>query len=212
MLTRTTFSCSSSILWQCHRSSIWGRKLWLIADQKLQQPDAPTFEPKVFTELRNAQSIVLAYDGLNPLPPTYCYLKPHYLDKDRTYFEQLAKNMNIPAVGTAEAAWSRIIPFLRPIEPLIRDPEISDIMINGERGVFFEKHGRLERLPDVTIPEKSLQVAARNIARLPLVGEVRGSEGFDLLQAMDTEETAPAPASQGRRCPGCYPQGRTVGG
>jgi len=84
----------------------------------------PTFEPKVFTELRNAQSIVLAYDGLNPLPPTYCYLKPHYLDKDRTYFEQLAKNMNIPTVGTAEAAWSRIIPFLRPIEPLIRDPEI----------------------------------------------------------------------------------------
>ena len=167
----------------------------------------PTFEPKVFTELRNAQSIVLAYDGLNPLPPTCCYLKPHYLDKDRTYFEQLAKNMNIPTVGTAEAAWSRIIPFLRPIEPLIRDPEISDIMINGERGVFFEKHGRLERLPDVTIPEKSLQVAARNIARSLLVGEVRGSEAFDLLQAMNTEETARAPASQGRRCPGCYPQG-----
>ena len=89
--------------------------------------------------------------------------------------------MNIPTVGTAEAAWSRIIPFLRPIEPLIRDPEISDIMINGERGVFFEKHGRLERLPDVTIPEKSLQVAARNIARSLLVGEVRGSEAFDLL-------------------------------
>ena len=70
-----------------------------------------------------------------------------------------------PAAGTAEAAWGRIIPFLRPIEPLIRDPEISDIMINGERAVFFEKHGRLERMPDVTIPEKSLQVAARNIAR-----------------------------------------------
>ena len=70
-----------------------------------------------------------------------------------------------PAAGTAEAAWGRIIPFLRPMEPLIRDPEISDIMINGERAVFFEKHGRLERMPDVTIPEKSLQVAARNIAR-----------------------------------------------
>src|SRR6266571_7326462 len=73
--------------------------------------------------------------------------------------------MSTAAAGTAEAAWGRIIPFLRPIEPLIRDPEISDIMINGERAVFFEKHGRLERLPDVTIPEKSLQVAARNIAR-----------------------------------------------
>src|SRR6266516_8087017 len=73
--------------------------------------------------------------------------------------------MNIPTVGPEEAAWGRIIPFLRPIEPLIRDPEISDIMINGERAVFFEKHGRLERMLDVTIPEKSLQVAARNIAR-----------------------------------------------
>jgi hypothetical protein len=51
----------------------------------------PTFEPKVFAELRNAQAIVLAYDGLNPLTPTYCYLKPHHLDKNSTYFEQLAK-------------------------------------------------------------------------------------------------------------------------
>jgi len=51
----------------------------------------PTFESKVFTELKNAQAIVLAYDGLNPLPPTYCYLKPYYLDVNSTYFEQLAK-------------------------------------------------------------------------------------------------------------------------
>ncbi|PYR50579.1 MAG: hypothetical protein DMF89_08730 [Acidobacteria bacterium] len=51
----------------------------------------PTFEPKVFTELKNAQAIVLAYDGLNPLPPTYCYLKPYHLDKSTTYFEQLAR-------------------------------------------------------------------------------------------------------------------------
>ncbi len=49
------------------------------------------FEPKVFAELKNAQSIVLAYDGLNPLPPCYCYLKPYYLDPDTTYFEQLAE-------------------------------------------------------------------------------------------------------------------------
>jgi hypothetical protein len=51
----------------------------------------PTFEPKVFAELKNAQAIVLAYDGLNPLPPTYCYLKPYYLDPNETYFEQLAE-------------------------------------------------------------------------------------------------------------------------
>src|SRR5206468_10909147 len=30
------------------------------------------FEPKIFSELKNAQSIVLAYDGVNPLPASYC--------------------------------------------------------------------------------------------------------------------------------------------
>ncbi len=49
------------------------------------------FEPKVFSELKNAQAIVLAYDGLNPHPPTYCYLKPYYLDRNISYFEHLAK-------------------------------------------------------------------------------------------------------------------------
>jgi TraM recognition site of TraD and TraG len=50
-----------------------------------------TFEPKIFAELKNAQAIVLAYDGLNPHPPSYCYLKPYYLDRSRSYFEQLAR-------------------------------------------------------------------------------------------------------------------------
>jgi hypothetical protein len=49
------------------------------------------FEPKIFTELKNAQSVVLAYDGLNPWPPSYCYLKPYYLNPNTSYFEQLAK-------------------------------------------------------------------------------------------------------------------------
>src|SRR5205814_613044 len=34
------------------------------------------FAPRVFTQLQNAQAIVLPYDGVNPLPPQYCYLKP----------------------------------------------------------------------------------------------------------------------------------------
>ena len=48
------------------------------------------FQPKAFAELQNAQAIVLPYDGLNPLPPTYCYLKPHYLDDETSYFDQVA--------------------------------------------------------------------------------------------------------------------------
>ncbi len=53
----------------------------------------PTFEPKVFAELKNAQAIVLAYDGTSPWPPTYCYLKPYYLDMNLSYFEQVAKGL-----------------------------------------------------------------------------------------------------------------------
>jgi hypothetical protein len=48
------------------------------------------FQPKVFAELQNAQAIVLAYDGLNPQPPTYCYLKPYYLDVQTRYFDHVA--------------------------------------------------------------------------------------------------------------------------
>jgi hypothetical protein len=67
-----------------HRASLSTTKGYLL------QRDF-TFEPKVFSELRNAQAIVLAYDGFNPHPPTYCYLKPYFLDNNRSYFEQLKK-------------------------------------------------------------------------------------------------------------------------
>jgi len=49
------------------------------------------FDTKTFTELKNAQSVTIAYDGLNPMPPTFCYLKPYYNDVNRSYFEQLAR-------------------------------------------------------------------------------------------------------------------------
>jgi pilus assembly protein CpaF len=58
-----------------------------------------------------------------------------------------------------------ILPFLRPIEALIKDSEISEIMVNGSMRVFIERSGQVEEVPGVTIPEKSLQVAVRNIAR-----------------------------------------------
>jgi hypothetical protein len=49
------------------------------------------FPPRVFTELQNAQAIALPYDGFNPLPPQFCYLKPHYLDVQASYFDHLAQ-------------------------------------------------------------------------------------------------------------------------
>jgi hypothetical protein len=45
---------------------------------------------KTFTELRNAQSVTIAYDGTNPKPPMFCYLKPYFNDPNKSYFRQLA--------------------------------------------------------------------------------------------------------------------------
>ena len=36
---------------------------------------------------------------------------------------------------------------LGPIEPLFRDPTISDILVNGARDIYIERHGRLSRVP-----------------------------------------------------------------
>src|SRR5713101_3224417 len=62
-------------------------------------------------------------------------------------------------------SWDVIIPFLRPIENLLRDPEVSDILVNGSSRVFIEKHGDMQEVPGMSVTEKSLQVAVRNIAR-----------------------------------------------
>ena len=48
------------------------------------------FDMKTFTELRNAQSVTIAYDGLNPMPPLFCYLKPYFNDPNKSYFRQAA--------------------------------------------------------------------------------------------------------------------------
>ena len=47
------------------------------------------FDLKTFTELKNAQTVTLAYDGFNPHPPTLMYLKPYFLDPNKSYFQQL---------------------------------------------------------------------------------------------------------------------------
>ena len=48
------------------------------------------FDMKTFTELKNAQSVAIAYDGVNPMPPTFCYLKPYFNDFNKSYFKQVA--------------------------------------------------------------------------------------------------------------------------
>ncbi len=58
-----------------------------------------------------------------------------------------------------------ILPYLRQIESLILDPEISEIMVNSPTDIFIEKQGVMEKVPGVTIPIDQLRVAVQNIAR-----------------------------------------------
>src|SRR5215470_8023192 len=34
---------------------------------------------------------------------------------------------------------------LGPLEPLMADPTVSDILVNGHNKIYIERHGRLER-------------------------------------------------------------------
>jgi pilus assembly protein CpaF len=58
-----------------------------------------------------------------------------------------------------------ILPFLKPIEHLILDDSISEIMVNGPDQVFIERAGFLQPVEGVSIGEQSLLVAVKNIAR-----------------------------------------------
>ncbi|WP_437188315.1 CpaF family protein [Planctomicrobium sp. SH668] len=54
--------------------------------------------------------------------------------------------------------------FLGPIDSLLSDPDVSEVMINGHETVFFEKGGRIHR-SELQFPNSSfLSAAARNIA------------------------------------------------
>jgi pilus assembly protein CpaF len=58
-----------------------------------------------------------------------------------------------------------ILPFLKPIEHLILDDAISEVMVNGANHVFIEKDGFLQEVKGVSLGDKALMVAVKNIAR-----------------------------------------------
>jgi pilus assembly protein CpaF len=73
-----------------------------------------------------------------------------------------------------------ILPFLKPIEHLILDDTISEVMVNGADSVFIEKGGYLQPVAGVSLSEKALLVAVKNIARR-LGGDI--SESHPILDS-----------------------------
>ena len=58
-----------------------------------------------------------------------------------------------------------ILPFLKPIEHLILDNSVSEVMVNGPNRVFIERDGFVQQVPGIELGERSLTVAVKNIAR-----------------------------------------------
>ena len=61
--------------------------------------------------------------------------------------------------------WDLILPFLRPIEHLILDEEISEIMVNPTGRVFIERHGLLLPQDGIHLTQSTLEAAVKSIAR-----------------------------------------------
>jgi pilus assembly protein CpaF len=60
----------------------------------------------------------------------------------------------------------RILPFLKPIEDLLLDPAVTEVMVNdGGRRVFVERDGALRVVPNRALESRNLTVAIKNIAR-----------------------------------------------
>ncbi len=64
------------------------------------------------------------------------------------------------------SSFARILPFVKPIEHLLLDSTVTEVMVNGGgRRVFVERNGIVEEVPDLTLDERNLKVAIKNIAR-----------------------------------------------
>jgi TraM recognition site of TraD and TraG len=79
-------SSNANVGWLSGRTS--SSKGSVSASKQYQKHKEPLFEERAFFELENAQAVIAAFDGVSPLPPTYCYLKPDFLPICMSWFEQ----------------------------------------------------------------------------------------------------------------------------
>ena len=84
--TLSETSTNANVGWLSGRTS--ASKGSVAAVKQYQKQKEPVFEEKVFFDLKNAQAIVIAFDGISPLPATYCYLKPDFLPITMNWFDQ----------------------------------------------------------------------------------------------------------------------------
>ena len=74
---------------------------------------------------------------------------------------------------------------LGPLEPLLQDPSISDILVNGHRDVYIERHGRIEKTPVrfkddshlMRIIEKIVSAVGRRVDEMNPMVDARLADG-----------------------------------
>ena len=79
-------STNANVGWLSGRTA--SSKGTVSASKQYQKRREPLFDENAFYQLSNAQAIVVAFNGIRPLPPTYCYLKPDFLPVSMSWFEQ----------------------------------------------------------------------------------------------------------------------------
>src|SRR5262249_3969939 len=70
-----------------------------------------------------------------------------------TVVQDLVENLNSPMSAAEKDRLSREVLDevfgLGPLEPLLQDPGVNDILVNGAKSVFVERNGVLERSPTI---------------------------------------------------------------
>ncbi|MDF5446791.1 CpaF family protein, partial [Vibrio parahaemolyticus] len=79
--------------------------------------------------------------------------RPEIEGQIRNAVDVLATNFDRPVTSMMKASLVKSMLDelfgLGPIQPLVDDKAITDIMVNGPNNVFYEKHGKLEK-SDIT--------------------------------------------------------------
>lgn len=90
-------SSNASVSWLSGRTA--SSRGSISASKQYQKRREPLFDENAFYDLRNAQAIVVAFNGIRPLSPTYCYLKPDFLPVSMTWFDQEAIDFEPARIG-----------------------------------------------------------------------------------------------------------------
>jgi pilus assembly protein CpaF len=62
-------------------------------------------------------------------------------------------------------SWELILPFIKPLEPWLKDDQVTEIMVNADGQVFVELGLGIMLVPDIQLSEEHRRTAALNIAR-----------------------------------------------